>query len=360
MIARAGAALPLKERKRGCGVQRAALVVLALLAAGAAATNYFTARALWLRRARPFESILCAADSAGAWVTARLMGGLGNQLFQVAAAAALAHREGACVFFAASDFSPRDAALRDSPMLSKFPRTAPTAGPGARVHAVDVPLFAFAELPSVAQLAEGGDPGHVRVELRGYAQNSAYWAASAPSLRRLLQPPRRVTSELRRTFPHLAGAVGIHMRFGDKLGGALYPALDYAYYSKAYTLVLGTAGGGAAVKHNRPPVVYVATDDVSTANQSAFLRSLTGAVRFLPADPTTALWALSLCGRGIITASSTFSWWAAYLRISERTPVVMPRSAFLPNEPDFPGGYFPDAFAVIDSNGTMLRSFSVL
>lgn len=308
---------------------------------------------------RTFDSIFCVDGGASAlqqrvWVTARLAGGLGNQLFMAAAAAAYAYRENACIFLAASTFSQRDAGLRDSPMLARFPRTMPTSSSKPTMHVVAVPLFVAEALPGVASIVglshrELTTTAQV-IELQGYAQNAAYFDAVSAGVRHLLQPPAEAAALLERAFPALRDAVGIHMRFGDKSDlPLLYPQLRDQYYAAAYALITATVLPPRDVFR-----VYVATDDEQAARRSDFLRSLKIPLTFLPDDPTTALWALSLCGRGIITASSTFSWWAAYLRHDEHTPVAMPRSVFLPQEPDYPGGYFPSSFFVLDVNGTLL------
>lgn len=300
-----------------------------------------------------FNSIFCSAPSR-LWITAQLIGGLGNQIFQVAGACDLARRLGACVFFEASNYSVRDSLMRKSLLLKSFPSQPLLATHSWDLHTVYVPLFSLVNI--TPPLSDTTFWKTDIIELRGYGQNKGYFSSSSYELRQLLKPPNVVVATLLRRFPLLPSAVGVHMRFGDKATSDLYPKLGAPYYTRALEIVLRhrrfRGGDGITLPH-----LYISTDDEETANQSSFLRGYEGNFSFLSSDPTESLWALSLCDQGIVTASSSFSWWAAFIRKYESTPVVMPRSAFLPTEPEFPGGYFPDSYAVVDSDGTILRGW---
>jgi hypothetical protein len=128
----------------------------------------------------------------------------------------------------------------------------------------------------------------------------------------------------------------------------LYYQADSLYYRTALAAVVGA---DARTDYQ----YYVSTDDSDAVAQHSFFAELPHLGVIAEDAPDVALWALSLCGRGIVTASSSFSWWAAFLRHDLRTPFTMPRSAFLLQEPAYPGGYFPAGAIVIDANGTILR-----
>lgn len=52
-----------------------------------------------------------------------------------------------------------------------------------------------------------------------------------------------------------------------------------------------------------------------------------GLLSILKGTPIMDLWALSLCGAGIVATSSTLSWWSAYLRADPCTPALIPWTA---------------------------------
>jgi len=214
-------------------------------------------------------------------ISARLRGGLGNQLFIVCAALALAARTGQSAVFE------RSACYGDRP---------------AYWNSVFSALTCVPQLPQLRVLGETGfrfSPlAGTDVVLDGYFQSYLYFADV--DVRSYLRLP---------TYP-LSNATSVHFRRGDyKRWPALHPLLTEAYYR-------------AALAHVRPTRVLFFCEDQDWEEVKPMVAALQEdfPVPFERADPTLSdveHLALMRSCRSHVIANSTFSWWGAYLADSE-------------------------------------------
>ncbi len=250
-------------------------------------------------------------------VVVRLLGGLGNQLFQWAAGSAVARDAGAELRvdpsllapgipvrlgdagLDAPRWSPRGAvaALLRMPGLWRLGRSTGWRPRVGRTRLVFDRLRGFD--PSLASaLPKGGT-----LVLTGYWQAPEWPARSGGAVRAALPP---IPSD----------AVALHVRRGDyarqAATGAYHGLLDGAYYRRA----LEALGDEA---RRRPIVVY--TDDAERVRGEGWLP--TGA-RF--ADPGSDLEHLRrMAGSAhLVTANSSYSWWAAWLGDRPGRTVIVP------------------------------------
>jgi hypothetical protein len=218
----------------------------------------------------------------------QLKGGLGNQLFQVAAAERIARESG------------RQLVLTPSP---------PT-------HHSSQDYFATI-LAGFAQSRGEGSPRDLRLD--GYFQS---YEIIAPTFRdRLLCPP---------DIPSLPGAF-LHIRGGDYVDHWLHDVRLSAYYERAV--------------QQFPPGThfYVFTNDVSYAKTIPILQTISHTFVEEP-DEVRALWTLAWCRDGGICANSTFSWWGAFLNPG-RT-LVLPSKWFTVRSLPIQGYFFPGSLTV--------------
>jgi hypothetical protein len=129
-----------------------------------------------------------------------------------------------------------------------------------------------------------------------------------------------------------------HVRRGDKVQNKSleYDVVNSTSFEAALASVL------AALPSRDPPRYFVSSDDPEWVAGDPFFQRLrlAGLVAIEESNPAMALWAMSLCGRGIISPMSSFSWWAGYLRADLSTPFVMPLSRKLSGwNPPYPSGY---------------------
>lgn len=266
-------------------------------------------------------------------VTVHISGGLGNQLFQYAAARSHALRQSAELVL---DVSFYDKGRHRQFELDQFPIRARIAGSTTRSRWLrpftelgksllrmdqreyNEPHFAFD--PS---LLERSAP----VVLHGYFQSQRYFDEHADSIREELAPPSALDQESQRLAAILTepGSVSVHVRRGDYItnpkAAQMFHECSPNYYAQALERF-----------PRRAPVV-VFSDDINWAKQN--LRSLQE-LAFAGMDGPRAgladLWLMTLAENHVI-ANSSFSWWGAWLSKRSGTTIA-PRQWFRTTDKD--------------------------
>ncbi|PWB67739.1 MAG: alpha-1,2-fucosyltransferase [Holophagae bacterium] len=289
-------------------------------------------------------------------VIVRLKGGLGNQMFQYAAARALATARGVRLGLDLAAFKadqkrrfeldrfPISAAIasaraifrlttrpqtrsqrilcRAARALTKVAGAPPhreldllkPLGVARRVHSE--PHFQFD--PHFQEL-----PGHVYLD--GYWQSERYFSAIADELRRELTVGAAAQAEVRDLEAAIRSAesVGVHVRRGDYVTeertAAYHGTCGADYYRAAAELVRDVA---------EQPHFFVFSDDPEWVRTNlAFLRPSTTIGQADRTRPHDDMRLLSLC-RHTIIANSSFSWWGAWLNDHPGKRVVAPARWF--------------------------------
>lgn len=271
------------------------------------------------------------------YVTAKLCGGFGNQLFQVAAMLGYAERSGGRhvpVFL--EEFVGDGVKSWEHPSSSLRVRDFFPSIPVVAQNVVDHWMvvkekpencYTFVALPVL--------DGH-HVLLDGYFQSERYFPADvekagfptspplplfAPAALQALPSPSSTTGAFA-TFATLAATdwsrtFFLHVRRGDYMSPAnRHHCVDLSGY---YREALAVFDGAAASVGEDPATwtCFVVSDDIAWCRE-AFAGDLGSAWRgtwlFCPADLTDAetLYWTALAGLGGICANSTFSWWAAF------------------------------------------------
>lgn len=234
-------------------------------------------------------------------LTIHMQGGLGNQLFQLAALESISKRNLASMFLETST-SPSTNHSRRNYFQSIFLEWNRIPRRKLPVEVLDEPSYEFREWKLVRSATK----------LQGYFQNYKY--ISDKFLETLWLP--NVTS--------LPGAF-LHIRGGDYVQHPLHGVNLESYYSQAIQMFPeGTK-------------FYVFTNDIPYAKTLSFLEKVD--YEFVDErDEVCALALMKNCLVGGICANSTFSWWGAYLNRKNRT-LVLPSKWF--NDPSiYVNGYF--------------------
>jgi hypothetical protein len=285
-------------------------------------------------------------------ITVTILGGLGNQMFQYAAAKALACRHGVEVVLDSSAFETY--ALR-SFLLDRMqiPEAAVGAGKRSvgeslrvksvasvrRLHRVPIKLGWAKPKVSPGTYSEPHfhfDPAFFalgnNISLNGYFQSERYFSEVADLLRDFFQPREPLGAEAQSIADRIAAAetsVSVHIRRGDYVKNAetarVHGSLDAAYYRKALMILQG------ALKSEI--TIFVFSDDATAAE--AVLDFIPAAnlvhVRGDPDRPWEDMALMARCHHHVI-ANSSFSWWGAWLNPSSDKIVIAPRTWFTPGE----------------------------
>jgi hypothetical protein len=277
-------------------------------------------------------------------VVVRLIGGLGNQMFQYAAGRALALRRGATLKLDLGGFAQAGITTRRSFELDVFPLQADLAtgrdlaalglrpGPEprwrrylSRVFRINWPPKSriyrephFRFDPNVAQLA-------LPVYLDGYWQSEKYFADIAETLRREFTPRAPLDPDNAALAARIdqVNAVSLHVRRGDYVSDA-----DTNRYHGTCSLDYFRQ----AVDHIRARVpdahLFVFSDDREWTRNNLTFPLPTTFVDVNPPDRGYRDMQLMARCRHHVLANSSFSWWGAWLDPSPDKIVVAPRRWF--------------------------------
>ena len=268
-------------------------------------------------------------------VIVRLTGGLGNQMFQYAAARALAERLGVELWLdtrafehalAFKEYTPRAYALApfrlrarvaSAAELGRWPQWVAELGMRARALR---PLFrrwhfepANTYDPAVATLR---DP----IYLVGYWQSERYFADIAARIREefMLREALSGRNAELLAIARSAGSVGLHVRRGDFLSLAdaaqVHGLCSIDYYRRAMDLLRARVPGCRFL---------VFSDDAQWARAELPAHPGTVFAQGNEQAPELDLALMSACGHHII-ANSSFSWWAAWLGHHPQQIVIAP------------------------------------
>jgi hypothetical protein len=262
-------------------------------------------------------SSLSAEDKR--YVTGSILGGLGNQMFEVATTCALAWDNGAEPYF--PDFIPL---LPHSKSLHHvFFRCA--LNPPKDEVSCDwaTPAYGYEAIPFTNGM-----------RLSGYSQNEMYFARYRERLIRLFAPKADDLQYIRRKYKKILQhpySVCVHVRyyFAEKPDEPAFRQYDEEYYEKAMDLFTDDA------------LFVVISDNMDFAKKIIPTKGKN--VVFIENEPHYIDFFLqTLCKHNII-ANSTFSWWGAWLNQNPEKVVVRP-SEWIGGNPDIGG---PDTWIKI-------------
>ncbi|MGO4408024.1 alpha-1,2-fucosyltransferase [Bosea sp. RAF48] len=265
-------------------------------------------------------------------ITTRIIGGLGNQMFQYAAGRALALRNRDSLAIDRQAFADYNV---HAYALDFFVLEVPDAPAG-----LAVPLGADSRwtrlLPwrrPVRHVVEKGlrfDPAVAsqsgNVYLDGYWQSERYFADFADALRRDFQF-RHAPSPANAEFVKRAAAdntVSIHIRRGDYVSNpnalAVHGTCSPAYYEKAIATLMEECGSDM--------VGFVFSDDHAWTRENIRLPIEMVHVEGNAADKAYEDMRIMAACRHHVIANSTFSWWGAWLDPRPDARVIAPARWF--------------------------------
>lgn len=240
-------------------------------------------------------------------IVPNLKGGLGNQLFQIAAAAAHASRmdvEWGINYNLDHNLMQGNTAHKYRNTLYK--NIAPVNHP--KYYQYDEPHFHYTKLPNKKNML-----------INGYFQSEKYFADKKELIRSIFEFPNTVVDKIDKVLEKIRNEkktpITVHIRRGDyQANPTIHTLQSVDYYKKAMNFFRG----------RYPNATFIlCTDDIDTVtkefNMEDFIYSNTG-------DELSDLYLLS-AGDAIIGCNSSFSWWGSWFGCLENE-TVMPKSWF--------------------------------
>ena len=229
----------------------------------------------------------------------RLMGGLGNQLFQYSFGRAM-KENGIEVKYDISNFGK---SKHREFMLGNF--------------TIDVPFSIFVN--NKGKLDSGANPSFDAAYLRmngynffGYWQYLAYFEKILPALKKEIWLKKEVHTEeflKYRDIIQNSESVSVHVRRDDYVTSNSIPTLIFGYYAEAITHIKGN--------------LYVFSDDIEWCKRHFIEDYFERNITFVALPYYLDFELMKLCKHNIIS-NSTFSWWAAILNDNKDKIVVTP------------------------------------
>ncbi len=243
------------------------------------------------------------------YVIGELVGQLGNQMFQVAAATSLALDHGAVALFPGFLTEKNwNIPLNYEKLFSHLNVSSPPSPPDYRYLE---PQFSYSPIPY-----------HPRMTIRGWFQSDKYFRHHKEEITELFAPPPEVTSYLTRRYPDLINhpnSVAIHYRSYNQEDPSheVYAVMDLDYYK-------------AAIELFPKDSLFVVFSNDQRWCQREFAK-IDRSFYFVERESPDYhdFYLMSLCKHNII-CNSTFSWWAAYLNRHPEKRVVAPSRWFQP------------------------------
>jgi hypothetical protein len=258
-------------------------------------------------------------------VVVTLMGGLGNQLFQYAAARALADQINTNLFIDLSHYTSeqeRNYELGAYHLRAEVLGTDFTSRLRKKVILKRLPGFqeaSFAYDSRVRDLGSG-------VWLKGYFQSEKYFILEEQRIKKDLTLKIQLseqTQKLQKVLMADKNAVSLHVRRGDYVSNpsfnAFHGVTSIEYYERALNLVAQTHPNLS---------IYIFSDDPVWVTQNMKFKYPQTVVQANSADRGFEdLHLMALCQHHIL-ANSSFSWWGAWLARHSGQIVVAPKKWF--------------------------------
>lgn len=252
-------------------------------------------------------------------VTVKLMGGLGNQMFQIATGWAYAKQRGGRLLLRAEKEEADGRPMYWASMLHRFQHVVYDSLPIIKPAAWEPAATEYGVLPPLSGLG---------MRLQGYFQSPKYFEACG-EIRQLFAPSAEVLRHVKASHGNLLAirerVVVVHARRGDYLKAVEHHGvLGIDYYHAAMEAMVAKVPDAFFLLVCEEPMWFMeAMQDLPVLQTHPF--------SILMEQDEVATLALLQQFRHFVIANSSFSWWAAWL--SGSTDVIAPRQWFGPAGP---------------------------
>lgn len=280
-----------------------------------------------------------------------LKGGLGNQLFQYAAARGLASHLGADRITLNLSFYRKPLQVLQSVSVRKFellpfidnPITQIKTGSYFQAFRQRTRKSGFSSTGSTSFKEKNASyqdrfwKSQAPIYLEGYFHSLRYFENVSEELRNEFSGASSRVSTISQSVRTIANsrALGVHVRRGDYLANSTYNILGPDYYQRTIQ---------TAVNDIAPTAIYFFSDDSKWLKKQDFSR-MGSVISNKNLSDVEEFLLLASCDHFVI-ANSSFSWWAAWLGNDPGKRVYAPKEWFATSDTR-PENYFPSSWTVI-------------
>lgn len=239
-------------------------------------------------------------------ITCKLQGGLGNQLFQVSTAYALALRNSDNLVINPNNHHPsyiNGANRHITQYINNIFRNIEFANIQHISEIYREPEFSYSEIAYEKDML-----------IEGYFQSEKYFVDCREELLNLFSIDKQNKAYILQNYGDILKGltVSIHVRRGDYIKYSdIHPICTKDYYIKAM----------AAMPSNALYLVF--SDDIEWCLRNFTLNQF----KIIDEDDIISLYLMSMCNHHIL-ANSSFSWWGAWLNSDANKRVVVPKKWF--------------------------------
>jgi len=242
--------------------------------------------------------------------TAHLMGGLGNQMFQISNCLSHSWDNGTEAKFSNNFLIPmqgNNASTYVNNIFKKIPFY-DSIEPEIRINENS---FSYSKILI---------PKEKNVEFYGYFQSGKYFEKNKNRIIDLFSPDETFIRNTTKKYPELnkSNTLSLHIRRGDYLSNPdIHPSIDITYINEALRII------------GEYSSIFIFSDDTEWVKTNLNLDKsiiVNGNMDF------EDLWLMSLCKNNII-CNSSFSWWAVYLNRNPDKKIISPSIWFGPRGP---------------------------
>lgn len=250
-------------------------------------------------------------------ITANLMGGLGNQLFEAAHALCQGWKHNREVIFHPSSWTPGQGRGAENYINNVFRNLKFSDKLEGFTHVYEGP-FEYSEV----------NPLESNTSFHGYFQSSKNWFGYDDKIREIFQPPTDIVNKFKEKYPQLLepNTLSLHVRRSEYLQfPEIHPTISIEYIEEALKLI------------GEYSSVFVFSDDHDFVKNNLNLNNV---IFVNESEDWEELWLMGLCQNHIIS-NSTFSWWGVFLNQNKNKKIVAPSTWFGPKGPNGKDIYEP-------------------
>ena len=261
-------------------------------------------------------------------ITCNLMGGLGNQLFQIFTTISYSIKHKERFNFLYSEMLANRITYWNT-FLVRLKGFTQLKLPYMRT--INECGFHYQDIKSPNMIEQNGVMVKENIKLYGYFQSYKYFQDNYDIICKLINLQKQKDSIIYKYMQNYKSMVSMHFRLGDyKLLQDFHPVMKMEYYKNSIQHII------EKTNNDNIRILYFSEkkDELLVDETINKLKEIFSSCVFIKAFDYAADWEqmlmMSLCSHNII-ANSTFSWWGAYFNSNKEKIVCYPDMWFGPN-----------------------------